>query len=299
VRQIGPLVSRLWCLSGCNFGSRKALQKGSRREPSSEVTAVRPFFIRHANLVRGQWKGGEYFSLRTSAFNIDGEDKGQSSAAGRQKHRGGETGMEYTAYTLVVYIVYMVKVSTAERIAAAAGRLLDKEGADAVTMRRVAKAVSITPMAVYRHYADHEALLNALADTGFASLAARLEATALPADPERRLVENLDVFIDFALEKPQLFELMFLRRRKGARKFPEDFREGRSPTAKFSATALEAGMKDGIFRKDDVWEISFESGALLQGLVMLYLGGRFGGTPDEFRALCHRAFRRYFHGIRK
>lgn len=193
----------------------------------------------------------------------------------------------------------MAKASTAGRIAAAAGRLLDKEGADAVTMRRVAKAVSITPMAVYRHYADREGLLNALADAGFEKLAARLETAMLPAEPERRLVANLDLFIDFALEKPRLFELMFLRRREGARQFPGDFRAGRSPTAKFSAEALEAGMKKGIFRQDDVWEIAFESGALLQGLVMLYLGGRFGGTPEEFRALCHRAFRRYFHGIRK
>ncbi len=193
----------------------------------------------------------------------------------------------------------MARASTAEKIAAAAGKLLDKEGADAVTMRRVAKAVGITPMAVYRHYADREGLLNALADTGFESLAKRLEATVLPADPERGLVANLDMFIDFALEKPRLFELMFLRRREGARQFPGDFRAGRSPTAKFSAAALEAGMKKGIFRHDDVWEITFETGALLQGLVMLYLGGRVGGTPDEFRALCHRAFRRYFHGIRK
>ncbi len=92
---------------------------------------------------------------------------------------------------------------------------------------------------------------------------------------------------------------MFLHRREGARQFPGDFRAGRSPTAKFSAAALEAGMKDGIFRKDDVWEIAFETGAMLQGLVMLYVGGRVGMPEEEFRALCHRAFRRYFHGIRR
>jgi hypothetical protein len=92
---------------------------------------------------------------------------------------------------------------------------------------------------------------------------------------------------------------MFLRRREGARQFPGDFREGRSPTAKFSAAALEAGMKKGIFREDDAWEIAFETGALLQGLVMLYVGGRVALSETEFRALCHRAFRRYFDGIRK
>ena len=41
--------------------------------------------------------------------------------------------------------------STSERIAKAARLLLDKEGVEGVTMRRVAKAVGITPMALYRH----------------------------------------------------------------------------------------------------------------------------------------------------
>jgi AcrR family transcriptional regulator len=193
----------------------------------------------------------------------------------------------------------MAGISTTEKIAAAAGRLLDREGTEAVTMRRVAKAVGITPMAVYRHFADRDGLLNALADGGFLELAARVEGTALPKDPEKQLTAISNIFLDFALEKPRMFELMFLVRRAGARQFPGDFREGRSPTAKFAAAALEAGMKSGVFREDDVWEITFEAGAMLQGLVMLYLGGRVGTSAEEFRALCHRAFRRYVNGIRK
>lgn len=193
----------------------------------------------------------------------------------------------------------MDRASTAQRISGAASRLLDEEGAEAVTMRRVARAVEITPMAVYRHFADRDRLLNALADAGFEDLASRIENAALPDDPERRLTAILDVFLDFGLERPRLFELMFLRPREGARQFPGDFRMGRSPTAKFAAAALEAGMKQGIFREDDVWEITFETGALLQGLVMLYVGGRVGVPVEEFRALCHRAFRRYLYGIRR
>jgi len=193
----------------------------------------------------------------------------------------------------------MEKRSTAERIAVATGKLVHREGADAVTMRRVAKSVGITPMALYRHFADRDGLLNALADTGFEELAARLANATLPPHPEQRLMRILDVFLDFALEKPRLFELMFLQRREGARRFPEDFRQGRSPTARFAAEALEAGMKQGLFRKDDVWEIAFETGAMLQGLVMLYVGGRLATSAEEFRALCQRAFRRYLHGIRR
>jgi AcrR family transcriptional regulator len=193
----------------------------------------------------------------------------------------------------------MAGISTTEKIGAAAGRLLDREGTEAVTMRRVAKAVGITPMALYRHFADRDGLLNALADAGFEELAGRVENVVLPRDPEKQLTAILNIFLDFALEKPRMFALMFLERRPGARQFPGDFRDGRSPTAKFAAAALEAGMKKGVFRQDDVWEITFETGAMLQGLVMLYLGGRVGTSAEEFRALCHRAFRRYVNGIRK
>ncbi len=166
-------------------------------------------------------------------------------------------------------------------------------------MRRVARAVGITPMALYRHFADRDGLLNALADDGFRELAARLGNKTIPARAEEHLMQVVDGFLDFALEKPRLFELMFLRPREGARQFPRDFRSGKSPTANFAAAAFEAGMKSGVFREDDVWEITFETGAMLQGLVMLYVGGRVGTSADEFRALCHRAFRRYLYGIRR
>ena len=63
--------------------------------------------------------------------------------------------------------------------------------------------------------------------------------------------------------------------------------------------AFDAGMRDGVFRDDDAWEMTFETGALIQGLAMLYVGGRVGLSEKEFRALCHRAFGRYFHGIRR
>jgi len=192
----------------------------------------------------------------------------------------------------------MTTAPTVQRIATAARHLLDKEGADAVTMRRVASAVGITPMAVYRHYPNRAGLLNALADAGFDELAARLAEVRSVGDLEKRLTNILNIYLEHALQNPRLFELMFLTRREGARRYPQDFKAGRSPTANPMAELIREGMATGYFRKDDAWEIIFEMGALLQGLVMLYLGGRMAVSPARFRAFCHRSFRRYLHGIR-
>ena len=188
--------------------------------------------------------------------------------------------------------------TTARKIAIAARRLLDKEGAEAVTMRRVARDVGITPMALYRHYSDREGLLNALADEGFEALAAQLEAIGRSGNLEKRLTKILDLYLDHALHHPRLFELMFLKPRAGARRFPQDFKAGASPTANRMAALIQEGMQSGHLRKDDPWTITFEMGALLQGLVMLYFGGRMAMSPARFRAFCRRSFRRYLNGIR-
>jgi len=192
----------------------------------------------------------------------------------------------------------MAAVPTARKIANAARRLLDKEGAEAVTMRRVAQAVGITAMAIYRHYPDRQALLNALADEGFQELAARLAEQRQKGDIEERLYKMGDLYLDHALENPKLFELMFLKPREGARQYPRDFKSGKSPTGNLMYEAVAEGIASGYFKDDDAWEVTFEMGALSHGLIMLYLGGRLDTTPARFRALYRRSFRRYIHGIR-
>ena len=191
----------------------------------------------------------------------------------------------------------MPTLETAEKITAAARRVLDAEGAETVSMRRVGQAVGITAMAIYRHFPDRAALLNAVADQGFVELTASLSGRRFRGSLEDRLAKMIEIYLDFALVNPRLFELMFLYKRQGARRFPQDFRAGRSPTGNLIAAAVKEGMEAGSFAPDDAWEVAFEMGALAQGLIMLYLGGRIDATPAEFRAQYRRAFRRYVHGI--
>ena len=192
----------------------------------------------------------------------------------------------------------MASRDTGRRIATAARRLLDREGAEAVSMRRVADAAGITAMAIYRHYPNRDALLNALADAGFAELSRSLRGRRFSGDVETRLLKMADLYLDHALGNPRLFELMFLKPRQGARRYPHDFKARKSPTATLMADIIAEGMASGELRQDDGWEITFEIGALSHGLIMLYLGGRMDMAPAAFRALYRRSFRRYFDGIR-
>lgn len=188
--------------------------------------------------------------------------------------------------------------TTAQRIAQAALELLEAEGPDAVSMRRVADVVGITPMAIYHHFPNREALLNSITDAEFAKYRDYAQARATGGTAEERVVASMDSYMDYAFNHPRVFDYVFAAPRPGARRFPKDFRTRKSPTLTPVADALKEAMKRGELHKDDEWEIAFELWAVVHGYVALYRGGRVNLTEKQFRALVHRALRRLIHGLK-
>jgi AcrR family transcriptional regulator len=166
-------------------------------------------------------------------------------------------------------------------------------------MRPVAERVGITPMAIYRHFADRASLLNAVADQGFEELASRVRDVRMSGGVDQQLMRVAEVFLDAALQFPNLYELMFLAPREGARVYPADFKAGSSPTFNPTVEMLEKAIRAGELRRDDPVEIAFELSALSHGLIVLYRGGRVAQSEKELRALYQRSLRRYLRGLRK
>jgi len=191
----------------------------------------------------------------------------------------------------------MADENTADRIARVALSILEEEGPDAVTMRRVAQAVGITPMAIYHHFPNREALLNSITDREFTKLLNYIQAHPLRGNAEARLIAVMDGYVDYALAQPRVFDYVFSRVRQGARQFPEDFRARRSPTLNPVADAIAEEMEKGTLKKDDVWEVAFGLWAHVHGYVVLYRGGRIGLSEKEFRELLHRSVRRFVDGL--
>jgi AcrR family transcriptional regulator len=187
---------------------------------------------------------------------------------------------------------------TADRIARVALAILEKEGPEAVSMRRVAHAVSITPMAIYHHFASREALLNTITDREFGKLLTHIQAHPLRGTVEARLIAVMEGYVDYAFAQPRVFDFVFSRVRPGARQFPKDFRARRSPTLNPVADMLAAEMEKDLLKKDDVWEVAFALWAHVHGYVMLYRGGRIGLSEKQFRQLLHRSLRRFLYGLK-
>jgi AcrR family transcriptional regulator len=176
---------------------------------------------------------------------------------------------------------------TQSRIFAAARALFDQGGVEEVTMRRIAQKVGITPMAIYKHYPDKEALLNALMLDGFAAWEARVAALKA-SEPLAWVLAMSEAFLDFALGEPCRYEAAFLLKASAARRYPADFVAGRSPVISKMMTAIDQAKAQGLVADIPTIEITISVTALSQGLVEMYRAGRFAGEA-EFRAAYRKA----------
>lgn len=119
----------------------------------------------------------------------------------------------FTLYTLgEVYGVNKMEVAEGglrPRLIEAAIALLDREGEGGMTLRALAKATGVSAMAPYRHFPDKAALLGAVAEAGFAELAAALAEADRTTPDKAALVAQGLAYFRFAQARPALFRLMF------------------------------------------------------------------------------------------
>lgn len=88
-------------------------------------------------------------------------------------------------------------------------RLIVDGGLDKLSMRSVAAQVGVAHRALYRHFTDRDAFLNAIAARIYQRLASSLEAaTANTGDPRRRFVET---YVSFAMEDGHSYDLILSR----------------------------------------------------------------------------------------
>src|SRR5262249_37421936 len=129
----------------------------------------------------------------------------------------------------VYSLVGSMRNSASKEIASAALRLLEKEGVEAVSMRRVAEEVGVTPMAIYHHFPNRDALLRSITDGEFQRLLQFCSRRLRTGRLESALLNILDGYLDYAIAYPNLFDYVFLKPRPDARRFPHDFRARKSP----------------------------------------------------------------------
>jgi AcrR family transcriptional regulator len=98
-------------------------------------------------------------------------------------------------------------VNTRDQMVAAAANLLDEAGPEAVTLRAIAARVGVSHNAPYKHFADKEALLAAVAARDLLGRS----ASATGGDPVAALKALAREYVRWASRHPARFKLAFGR----------------------------------------------------------------------------------------
>lgn len=160
--------------------------------------------------------------------------------------------------------------------------ILAREGLGGLSLRKVAKQAGVSHAAPYSHFADKQTLIAAISTEGFKQLYVQIESVieAHQADPETLLIETSWAYLQFALNEPDRFKLMFssvLEKEKEYAEFVEISQKNFSQLVKIVEICQEVEiLKSGA---SDMVAVSVWS--TVHGFTSLLLEGQISHTVLE------------------
>lgn len=156
------------------------------------------------------------------------------------------------------------------RIVAAARALYFERGPDAVTMRGVAERVGVTATALYRHFADKDAILREVMGEGSRLLGSHLFRALEAPTPLERLRATANAYLDFALAQPQAYRALF---EAGEVEEGTPIQLQRGAMRRFLRDRVREAMDAGVLASGDPDGIALSVWAMLHGLASLHHAG--------------------------
>lgn len=182
-------------------------------------------------------------------------------------------------------------------ILAAALRLVEEKGAAGLTMREVASLLGYSATAIYQHFTGKEDLLLTLRLQAGDLLAAEMENARREPTLEAQLQEMGRRYVQFGLENPAYYRLIFQDSVPGFIPTPEQLARLRRSWSIMRDTLATWAKARGL-RGLDVNQEANVLWAIGHGVTSLALAGRFPfSAPSESFALFALAVHRWQSGI--
>ncbi|HEX4215566.1 MAG TPA: TetR/AcrR family transcriptional regulator [Candidatus Dormibacteraeota bacterium] len=156
---------------------------------------------------------------------------------------------------------------------AAAERTLREQGTEGLSLRDLARRAGVSHAAPRRHFADRQALLDALAEAGFARLGDEVRAALDGAgeDYDAQLRAAATAYVRFAARDAALLELMFSAKNAGQ---PGALPEASERLFTAASDLISQGQRAGTLPPGDPERLRLLLIATLQGIAALLTSGR-------------------------
>jgi AcrR family transcriptional regulator len=157
---------------------------------------------------------------------------------------------------------------------------IQRGGVEALTLRAVGERLGVSRTALYRHFADKSALLEAVATEGFRTLRLRLEEAWRAHGGGPMGFEAMGVsYVRFAVEQPSHYRVMF----GGFVTAAAESSLAIEGAAAFQAlvNALVALQQEGYLRADPPQQLAQYIWANVHGIAMLAIDGQLREPVDQ------------------
>jgi AcrR family transcriptional regulator len=159
------------------------------------------------------------------------------------------------------------------RLLESAALLLDEEGPDALTARRLAATAGTSTMAVYTHFGGMPALVKEIVVEGFKRLADHVMNPPQTDDPVADLVQMAFNYRANARENPHLYSVMFGATSLGGYSLAPAERAVGYYTFVVLSEGVARAMELGALRQDNPDLVAQQLWTAMHGYVMLDLAG--------------------------
>jgi len=177
------------------------------------------------------------------------------------------------------------------RILSTAMKFFLEEGFENVSIRRIADKIEYSPATIYLYFKDKNEILFALHNEGFEKFHKQQQEALKIKDIRKRIRKHGELYIRFALENPEYYNLMFIMRSPVKR-----LNEGEKWFAGMKAyetfrNDVERGMNSGVLKKTDVDIATFSLWASCHGIAALILRNRCPMLDqNNLQAIAQKAF---------
>lgn len=183
-----------------------------------------------------------------------------------------------------------------DRILSCACELYLSDGMDGFSMRKLARSVGVTAPALYRHYESRERVLQDVVGEGYRHLIQYLHRALKGRTPEDRFRMAGEGYLDFALDHPRYYEVLFA----GAEfldDVPDEVADQGCAVAQFWNDRMREAIAAGLLVAGDPKAIGMTCWAHAHGLISLYLKGMLPMEESEFKILYRDSTARMFVGL--
>jgi len=180
------------------------------------------------------------------------------------------------------------KKDMTDNILDAAMKLFLSQGYKNVTLRKIADEIEYSPATIYLYFKDKEQILLELQKRAFEKFDIAQMSIMHIEDPVKRLIAHGEAYIQFALDNPEQYDLMFIMEQPVIKK-PEDWDTGMS-SYNLLLQNVKACTDKGLLRFEDYKTASFALWAFVHGIASIIIK-RGMVVPDDYRkAMIQGAF---------